>query len=158
MVLYFEDRVYAVIFMIDRGLQITLGQIGLWIYASINQVPCCLAQAIMTIHTFLSLLAFSASVTLPTLSHFVSPSNIFWPVLNLSTPRIHTSKWVYYGTPGLFVLSESRCGYFVVLISLSENFFLHALFLMQHQYCCAHHLILKYSSIWIDPFAWLYSH
>ena len=40
----------------------------------INQVPCSLAQAIMTFNTSLALFGFSASVTSPTLSHFVSQS------------------------------------------------------------------------------------
>ena len=52
-----------------------------------NHMPCSLALTIMTFHASLSLLASSTSVTLPILSHFVSPSNIFslrFPLLRLS--------------------------------------------------------------------------
>ena len=42
-----------------------------------NQVPFSSEKVIMTFYASLSLVAFSASVTLPTLSHFVRPSKIF---------------------------------------------------------------------------------
>ena len=52
-----------------------------------------------------------------------------------SRPRIHTSEWVQYNSPGLFFLCKSRCGYLLALISFSENSFL----LAQFQCCCAQH-------------------
>ena len=55
----------------------TKNTINLSINKSANQVPCSLAQTIMIFRASLSLVAFSASVTLPTLSYFVSPYNMF---------------------------------------------------------------------------------
>ena len=85
--------------------------------------------------------AFSEGTT------FLLPPVSLVPVLKLLRPHIHTSECVQYNTSGLFFLSESRCGYLLVLISFSENLFLLALFLIQFQCCCIHHLILKYPSI-----------
>ena len=94
--------------------------------------------------------AFSVGTT------FLLPPVSFVAALKLSRPRIHTSEWVQYSTPGLF-FCEWRCVYLLVLISFSGNYFLLELFLVQFQCCCFHRLILKYPSVWIDPFAWVYS-
>ena len=45
--------------------------------STINQVLCSLAQATITFHASLSLVAFSASAARPTVCHFVSPFSIF---------------------------------------------------------------------------------
>ena len=49
-------------------------------------------------------------------NNYISVASIFFffffvPVLSISTPRIHRSKWIQYSTPVLFFLSESRCFY-----------------------------------------------
>ena len=49
----------------------------LYPHQSINQVLCYLMKVIMTFHASGSLIAFSASVTHPTFSQILCPSNIF---------------------------------------------------------------------------------
>ncbi|KAK3734559.1 hypothetical protein RRG08_003467 [Elysia crispata] len=50
---------------------------GIFLAYETQNVPYSLAWAVMAFHASPSLVAFSASVPCPTLSHFVSPSNIF---------------------------------------------------------------------------------
>ena len=74
-------------------------------------------------------------------NHISVASSFYYTCLKLSRLRIHRSEW--YGTPGFFFLCESNCGYLLVLISFSENSFF-ALFSLQFQCSCIHHLIVKY--------------